>query len=129
MYRHREESIFQINTGHRHSLLNNFKNIIQRLHFKMLIIYKFRMVLKEPSFFCLVKIVKTKLPLSRSHSMMTPLAKSFLIYVFMILISCSVSGTLGADVFPGLSLKLSRKPFLITSRSTLSLVTFRHTVQ
>ena len=95
----------------------------------MLIIYKFRMVLKEPSFFCLVKIVKTKLPLSRSHSMMTPLAKSFLIYVFMILISCSVSGTLGADVFPGLSLKLSCKPFLITSRSTLSLVTFRHTVQ
>ena len=95
----------------------------------MLIIYKFRMVLKEPSFFCLVKIVKTKLPLSRSHSMMTPFAKSFLIYVFMILISCSVSGTLGADVFPGLSLKLSRKPFLITSRSTLSLVTFRHTVQ
>ena len=86
------------------------------------------MVLKEPSFFCLVKIVEIKPPLSRSHSMITPLAKSFLISVFMISISCSLCEILGADVIPGLSLKLIFRPFLMISRITLSLVIFCHAV-
>ena len=80
--------------------------------------------LKEPSFFCLVKFVEIRPPLSRSDSMMTPLAKSFLISVFMIFISCSLWGILGADVIPGLSLKLIFRPFLIISGISLSLVIF-----
>ena len=87
------------------------------------------MVLKEPPFFYLVKIVEIKPPLSRSHSMMTPLAKSFLISLFMIFISCSLCGILGADVIPGLTLKLIFRPFLIISRIALSLVIFCHTVK
>ena len=85
------------------------------------------MVLKEPPFFYLVKIVEIKPPLSRSHSMMTPLAKSFLIS--MIFISCSLCGMLGADVIPGLTLKLIFRPFLIILRIALSLVIFCHTVK
>ena len=87
------------------------------------------MVLKEPSFFCLVKIVEIKPPLSRSHSMMTPLSKSFLISLFMIFISCSLCGILGADVILGLTLNLIFRPFLIISRITLSLVIYCHTVR
>ena len=87
------------------------------------------MVLKEPSFFCLVKIVEIKPPLSRSHSMMTPLAKSFLISLFMIFISCSLCGILGADVILGLYLNLIFRPFLIILGITLSLVICGHTVK
>ena len=87
------------------------------------------MVLKEPSFFCLVKIVEIKPLFSRSHSMMTPLSKSFLISLFMIFISCSLCGILGADVIPGLPLKLIFRPFYIISRITLSLVIFCHTLK
>ena len=71
------------------------------------------MVLKEPSFFSLVKIVETKPPLSRSYSMMAPLAKSFLIPTLMIFISFSLCGILDTDVIPGLSLKLIFRPILI----------------
>ena len=87
------------------------------------------MVLKEPSLFCLEKIVEIKPPLSRSHSMMTTLAKRFLIYVFMIFISCSLCGILGADVILGLTLNLIFRPFLIILRITLSLVIYCHTVR
>ena len=87
------------------------------------------MVLKEPSFFCLVKIVEIKPPSSPSHSMMTALTKSFLISVFIIFIFYSLCGILGTDVIPGLSLKLIFRPFLIISRITLLLVILCHTVK
>ena len=76
----------------------------------------------------LVILFVIKPPLSRSHSMMTPLAKNFLISVFMNFISCSLRGIFGAYLVTGLSLKLIFRPFLIISRITLSLVIFCHTV-
>ena len=75
-----------------------------------------------------MKIKEIKPPfLSRSHSMMTPLAKSFLISVFITFISCSLCGILVAGEIPGLSLKEIFRPFLILSRVTLSLVAFCYT--
>ena len=85
--RHCKESIFQINTGNSYPCLNSLKNTIYIFHFKTFIIYMmmqmFQMVLKEPTFFCLVRIVEIKPRLSPSHSIITTLAKSFLISVFM----------------------------------------------
>ena len=58
-----------------------------------------------------VKTVEIKQPFSLSYSMMTLLAEKVLISAFVIFISCSLSGTLGVEVIPGLSLKLTFRPF------------------
>ena len=87
------------------------------------------MVLKEPSLFYLVKIVEIKPPLSRSHSLMTTLAKRFLISAFMIFIFCSLCRILGADVILGLYLNLIFRPLLIILGITLSLVICCYTVK
>ena len=89
------------------------------------------MILKEPSFFFQLKIVEKKSSyclLPCYHSVITLLAKSFLISAFMIFVSCSLCGALVTSIIPGLPLKLIFRPYLIISRITLSLIIFRCTM-
>lgn len=141
MCRHSEQSIFQINTCHRHSLLNNFKDVIKRFNFKMLIIYIMVQMFQiyhgpEGTIFpfsgenCRNKVPSLSFTLlSFYDNTFSWKFLNFCIYNFCFyFISCPLCRILGAGVIPGLSWKLIFRPFIIVSRITLSRVFFCHSV-
>ena len=77
---------------------------------------RIKIVLKVPSFFCLVNTADTKSPVSLDHSKMTPLPKRFLTSLVIISVSNMSCAILETFWYWGFSVKLILKPYLIMLR-------------